>query len=110
MSPLRVLVAGLVCSLALCPTHAQQKTQRILVTNGADIPIEFFYFAACGAGEWGKDRLGAKEVIQPGARRQFITKVTGSDCCHDMRAMMATGGSFQKLAVDVCRNPEWVVR
>jgi hypothetical protein len=102
-------VAGLVC-LAVWPAAAQQKDQRILVTNGANNPIQYFYFAACGAGEWGKDRLGAKEVIQPGAKRVFTTKVAGSDCCHDMRARMATGGSFQKLAVDVCREPEWVVR
>jgi hypothetical protein len=111
MPLLRILaVAGLACIAAVWPASAQQKDQRIVVTNAADSPIEFFYFAACGAGEWGKDRLGAKEIIQPGAKRQFTTRVTAGDCCHDMRAKMATGASFQKLAVDVCRDPEWVVR
>lgn len=110
MSPSRALATGVLCSLALCPAAAQQKDQRFTVTNGADNPIEFFYFAACGAGDWGKDRLGAKEVIQPGGKRQFTARVTGSDCCYDMRAKMATGGSHQKLSVDVCRTPEWVVR
>jgi len=103
-------VAALACLTALCPAAAQQKDQRIVITNGRSNPIEYFYFAACGAGEWGKDRLGAKEVIQPGAKRQFTTRVTGGDCCHDLRAKMATGGSHQKLAVDICREPEWVVR
>jgi hypothetical protein len=110
MSPLRVLAAGIACTLVLLPAAAQQREQRIVITNGSDNPIEYLYFAACGAGEWGKDRLGAKEVIQPGAKRQFATKVAGSECCHDLRAKMATGGSHQKLAVDVCREPEWVVR
>ena len=110
MSLLRALAAGVVCTLALYPATAQQKDQRFVVTNGSDNPIEYFYFAACGSGDWGKDRLGAKEVIQPGAKRQFVTRVTGSECCHDMRAKMASGGSHQKLAVDVCQNPEWVVR
>jgi hypothetical protein len=111
MSSLRILAAiGIACTLAQWPAAAQQRDQRIVITNGADNPIEYLYFAACGAGEWGKDRLGAKEVIQPGAKRQFTTRVTGSDCCHDLRVKMATGGSHQKLAVDVCQTPEWVVR
>jgi hypothetical protein len=111
MSRLRVLAAAaLACVAAVWPAAAQQKDQRIVVTNGSDIPIEYFYFAACGASEWGKDQLGAKEVIRPGAKRQFVTRVTGGDCCRDMRAKLATDATFQKLAVDVCTTPEWVVR
>ena len=112
MTIFRILAVATLASMpVLWSASAQQpKDHRIAITNGTDTPIEYFYFAACGASEWGKDRLGAKEIIEPGERRQFSTRASGADCCHDMRAKMSTGATFQKLAVDVCREPEWVVR
>ena len=109
----RILAAAglaLASLLAFGPAVAQQKDQPIVVTNAADVPIEFLYFAACGASDWGKDRLGKRELIEPGQKRQFKTSVTGGDCCHDFRAKMTSAATFQKLAVDVCREPEWVVK
>lgn len=109
----RILVAAsiaLACLPLFGPASAQQKDQRITVTNGSDVPIEFLYFAACGASEWGKDRLGKNELIEPGQKRQFKTSITGNDCCHDFRAKMTSAATFQKLAVDVCNQPEWVVK
>ena len=111
MLPLRVLLlVGLALSTALLPAAAQQKEQSIVIINGSDTPIEYVYLAACDAGDWGKDRLRTKEIIEPGARRTFKARITGGNCCHDMRAKMYTGASFQKLAVDICREPEWTVR
>ncbi len=111
MSRLRVLAAAvLAAALALCPASAQQKDQTITIVNGAQTPIEYVYFAACGAGEWGKDRLGAHETIKPGARRTFTARITAGDCCFDLRAQFYTLTTFQKLNVDVCKTPEWVVR
>ncbi len=78
--------------------------------NGTDIAIEYFYFASCGGGEWGRDRLGAKEIIKPGARKVFSSKGGNDDCCQDMRAKLQTGASRQKLNADICRETEWLVK
>ena len=56
----------------------------------------------------GQGPLGAKEIIEPGARKLFSIK-GGGDCCHDLRAKLQTVASRQKLNADVCRDPEWVV-
>ena len=102
-------IAAVAAVLAGCPATAEQGEHRLTVTNGADVAIEYFYFASCGAGVWGKDRLGAKEIIKPGARKLFSIKGGSGDCCHDLRAKLQTGASRQKLNADVCRDPEWVV-
>jgi len=102
-------VVALAAALAASPATAQQNGHRFTVINGADVAIEYFYVASCGAGAWGKDRLGAKEIIKPGARKQFGIRGGNDDCCHDMRAKLQTGASRQKLNADVCRESEWVV-
>ena len=89
---------------------AQRQDYRLTVTNGANDPVEYFYFSECSINNWGKDRLGSKEVISPGARRRFNMYERNADCCRDMRAILATGASRQRLGVDVCREKEWVVR
>jgi hypothetical protein len=111
MSRLRIAAAAILAgSLAFHPASAQQKNQTITIVNGGDNPIEYVYFAACGAGDWGKDRLGAHETIKPGARRKFTARVTAGECCFDLRAKFYTLATFQKLNVDVCQTPEWVVK
>jgi hypothetical protein len=102
-------IAAVAAVLAGCPATAQQGEHRLTVINGADVAIEYFFFANCGAGAWGKDRLGTREIIEPGARKLFSIKVDSGDCCHDLRAKLQTGASRQKLNADVCRDPEWVV-
>jgi hypothetical protein len=98
--------AVLICAGA----SAQQAEHRFTVTNGTGAAIDYVYVAACGAGTWGKDRLGAKESIKPGAKRVFSITGAQDACCHDLRIKLQTGASRQKLDVDVCREPEWVVR
>jgi hypothetical protein len=111
MTGLRIPAFTLAALLAgTGPAAAQTQDQRLVVINGTDTSIEFLYFAACGGGAWGKDRLGAKEVIEPGARRQFSIRGVAGGCCYDLRAKLVTGASRQKLNVDVCRDPEWLVR
>ena len=108
--PVLASTALVLMASALYPALAQQRNQQFTIVNGKDTPIEYVYFAACGAGEWGKDRLGARETIEPGARRRFTMPVTGNDCCYDLRAKMYTLATLQKLNVDICREPEWVVK
>jgi hypothetical protein len=111
MTRLRIMASAILAgSLALYPASAQQRNQDITIINGSDTPIEYVYFAACGAGNWGKDRLGAHETIKPGGRRKFTARVTAGDCCFDLRAMFYTLATLQKLNVDVCQTPEWVVK
>ena len=101
---------GLAALVTLGPAAAQQREYRFVVINDADAAIEYFYFSACGANDWRSDRLGAREVIERGARRQFDTYDGIRDCCRDMRVKLVTGAARQKLGVDVCRASEWVVR
>ena len=105
-----VAMVAMAAVLAAHPVPAQQREHRLTVTNGTDVAIEYFYFAGCGAGEWGKDRLGAKEIIAPGARRLFSIKGDSDECCRDLRAKLQSGASRQKLDVDICRDSEWVLR
>jgi hypothetical protein len=89
---------------------AQQRQYPFAVVNQTDAPIEYFYFSACGANNWGSDRLGTREVILRGAQRRFDMYDGIAGCCRDMRATLATGAARQKLGVDVCRESRWVVR
>jgi hypothetical protein len=102
-----VLLAG---PLVVDVAAAQRQDFRVTVTNDANDAVEYFYFSECGINNWGKDRLGSKEVISPGARRLFDMYEGNADCCRDMRAILATGAARQRLGVDVCRKNEWVVR
>ena len=103
-------IATLVATSAAGSLTAQDNAHLLTVTNGTDVAIEYFYFATCGGGEWGKDRLGANETIKPGARKVFSLKGGKNDCCYDLRVKLQTIASRQKLNVDICRESEWVVR
>jgi hypothetical protein len=110
ISALRWLCVLLAGPLVVDGAAAQRQDFRVTVTNGAIDAVEYFYFSECGINNWGKDRLGSKEVISPGARRRFDMYEGNADCCRDMRAILSTGASRQRLGVDVCRKKEWVVR
>ncbi|MBX9588760.1 MAG: hypothetical protein K2X43_05605 [Hyphomonadaceae bacterium] len=111
MGTLRIVAtAAMAAALAGHPLSAQPSEHPLTVTNSTDMAIGYLYVAGCGAGEWGKDRLGAKEIIEPGARKLFSIKGGKDDCCYDLRAKLQSGASRQKLAVDLCREAEWVVR
>lgn len=103
-------VAAIVAALAAGPAMAQQKEHRLTVANDTDQAIEYFYFASCGAGEWGQDRLGNKEIIKPGARKVFSIRSASEHCCYDLRAKLQTGASRQKVNADICGGFEWMVR
>lgn len=113
---MRTSILGLgLCVLLTAPgvvdhAAAQRQDYRVTVTNGANDAVEYFYFSECSINNWGKDRLGSKEVILPGARRRFDMYEGNADCCRDMRAILATGATRQRLGVDICRDREWVVR
>lgn len=105
------LAACLAAALGVVPADAQQKRNySFVIVNDADAPIHYFYFSACGANNWGGDRLGPREVIEQGARRRFNMHDGLADCCRDMRAKLVTSAARQKLGVDVCRESQWVVQ
>jgi hypothetical protein len=106
-----VAVAGVAgATLLLGPAAAQQRQYPFTVVNRTGTAIEYFYVSACGANNWGSDRLGAREVIPQGARRRFDVHDGLAECCRDMRAKLRTGAARQKLGVDVCRERQWVVQ
>lgn len=110
---MRAGVIGLSLLLAgWCGPALAQSPQdfRVTVLNSTDAALEYVYFSACGINKWGQDRLGKREVIQPGGKRTFDMRLATADCCRDMRVTLATGASRQKLGVDVCREREWIVR
>jgi hypothetical protein len=110
-SLVRLLLCALVGALhGLGPADAQRRDYRVVVTNATDVALEYFYFSGCGTNNWGRDRLGTREVIASGARRLFDMHDGNSDCCRDMRAVFITGATRQRLGVDVCKVSEWVVR
>ena len=103
-------VAGVAAVLLLTGAASAQQERYVTVINQTDAAVEYFYAAACGGGGWGKDRLGAKEIIDPGVRRQFKLSAAREGCCYDLRAKLHTGATQQKLNVDLCREPEWIIR
>lgn len=108
---MRAGVIGLSLLLAGSYGHAlADMPYRVTILNSTDAPVEYFYFSACGINKWGQDRLGRREIVQPGGKRVFDMRDGMADCCRDMRATLATGASRQRLGVDVCREREWIVR
>jgi hypothetical protein len=103
-----LLVVALICGQG--PAEAQKREYRVTVTNSTNFNLEYFYFSACGTNDWGSDRLGKREVIEPGRSRIFNLHDGNDDCCRDMRATFASSASRQRLGVDVCKIKEWVLR
>jgi hypothetical protein len=101
---------GLAALLAVGPAGAQRQDYGITVVNGTGAAIEYFYYSECRTNDWRSDRLGANEVIQPGASRYFDMYDGITDCCRDMRAKFANGSARERMGVNVCSEAQWVVR
>jgi hypothetical protein len=89
---------------------AAAQDYRMVVTNGTNLPIEYFYYSECRMNNWLGDRLGSNEVISPGGSRVFDMFDSIRDCCRDMRAKFTNGQTREKMNVNVCREADWVVR
>jgi hypothetical protein len=105
------VIAGLICGsfVAIAPSLAQQD-YRMAVINGGSVPIETFQYSECSSNDWRADRLGATEVISPGASRVFDMYDGIRDCCRDMKAKFSNGVARERMNVNVCRETEWMVR
>jgi len=101
-------VLACVALVAISPASAQD--YRMAIINGTNTDIEYFYYSECSTNNWLGDRLGANEVISPGAQRVFDMYDGIRDCCRDMRAKLANGAARERMNVNVCRESEWYVR
>jgi hypothetical protein len=106
------LLAGafLLVLLSYPPAGAQRRDYRVMVVNDTNFAVEYFYFSRCATNDWGHDRLGRREIIDPGGQRVFDMYDGIDDCCRDMRAVFASQAARQRLGVDVCRESKWVLR
>lgn len=101
-------VFGCLGLTAFSPAAAQD--YRMVITNGTNTDIEFFYYSECRTNNWLGDRLGSNEVIRPGAKRVFDMYDGIRDCCRDMRAKFTNGAARERMNVNVCRESEWYVQ
>ena len=102
--------ACLAAALGVVPADAQQnRNYSFVIVNDADAPIDYFYFSACGANNWGGDRLG-RERIDQGARRRFNMHDGDRRLLPRHARQAGDRRRRQKLGVDVCRERQWVVQ
>jgi hypothetical protein len=99
---------GFAAFIAVSPGAAQD--YRMVITNGTNTDIEYFYYSECSANNWLADRLGSNEVIRPGGKRVFDMFDGIRDCCRDMRAKFTNGAARERMNVNVCRESEWYVQ
>lgn len=101
---------GLGAVAAIAPAAAQREDYGITVINGTGATIEYFNYSECRSNDWRGDRLGANEVIRPGASRHFDMYDGIRECCRDMRAKFTNGATRERMGVNVCSESEWIVR
>jgi len=83
--------------------------RRVVIVNGTNVAVNYFYASNIRLTNWGEDRLG-KRVLQP---RQTMT-INFSDgtgaCLFDFKAVLASGRAIESRRVDVCRVSSWTIR
>jgi len=67
----------------------------IVMVNQTNAAIYYVYISSCSSSDWGQDRLGDSETVQPGATRTF----TLSPGCWDLKARFADGREIEERQV-----------
>lgn len=91
------------------PKLAPQPQRLLSVGNRGREDVTFFWASACSDNDWGKDRLGAKEVIRYGSQRTFDLYDGTDNCCFDLRVRFSNGLQDTARNIDVCRVRFWPV-
>ena len=86
--------------------------RRMEVQNDGTEPLHAVHATSCDVKDWGRDRLGATEVIPPGQKKVFDFGLgdTSRNCCFDLRAVYASGVQINRFDVNVCRELRWIVK
>ena len=79
------------------------------VINAGTDTVFHVFASRCEDGNWGNDRLGSNEVINPGQRRTLSLYDGTGPCCFDLRARFKNGAKRDFMKVDVCRLTHWTV-
>jgi hypothetical protein len=104
------VITGLICAAFAGVSPGVAQDYRMVITNGTNTDIEYFYYSECRTNNWLGDRLGSNEVIRPGTKRVFDMFDGVRDCCRDMRAKFINGAARERMNVNVCRESEWYVQ
>ena len=83
------------CMQARQATNAGGGSSSIVMVNQTNAPIYYVYISPCSSTNWGDDRLGSSEVVQPGATRTF----TLSPGCWDLKARFQDGREIEERQV-----------
>ncbi|MDB5414702.1 MAG: hypothetical protein JWR10_3037 [Rubritepida sp.] len=70
--------------------------------NRAPNVVNNVYISLSATQNWGPDRLGANEVVQPGATRAFNLPV--GDCMYDIRVVYQGGVGEERRRLNTCTN------
>jgi uncharacterized membrane protein YgcG len=76
--------------------------RTLTVTNRSDHTITELRVSRSRDDDWGDDRLGPAELIEPGSA--VTLRLTGADCAYDVQAKYDNGRLEERRGVDVCRN------
>lgn len=92
------------------PAPLPDLNRRIVVANVGDETLDNFYATACSVNTWGRDLLGAKEVIEKGKKRMFDLDDGTRNCCFDLRVVYRNKVQINRLGVDACTESQWTVK
>lgn len=83
--------------------------RKLTVVNSGNVELMYFWASECRDQNWGRDRLGEREVIFTGAKRLFEIQDGEGRCCFDLKAEFSDRAQRTKLGVDICAASTWTV-
>jgi hypothetical protein len=78
------------------------EARTLTVTNRSDHTITELRISRSRDDDWGDDRLGPAELIEPGSG--VTLRLTGTDCAYDVQVKYDNGRLEERRGVDVCRS------
>jgi hypothetical protein len=96
-----VLLGALMGSSAAAPATAQSNDPSFRIVNRTTSVVQEVYASPVKDQNWGLDRLGGSEVLQPGASRIVRLPVDGN-CLYDLRFVYGDGRSEEKRNLNTC--------
>ncbi len=89
------------------PVQADERTIDLI--NGSEDAILSVQASTPGTGTWGPDLLG-RSVLEANRRTRLHLAHARRACRYDVRAIMETGVELTRPGLNLCAQPELVVR
>ena len=93
--------------IAGAPTAIPGRSPSLSLTNQTNRTITALNISASSDRMWGQDRLGNTSV-RPGGT--FYVRLPAGDCVYDVRVVYADQAAEERRRVDLCVNPDFVLR